>query len=383
MALAVRKKLLILVDWFLPGYKAGGPIQSCVNLCRVLNDCYDIYVLTTDTDHGETQPYPGIVADKWLHHDELGVNVYYACKKKLSARQLAAQISSVNADTVYLNHLFSPYFVLYPLWLKLRGWINCKVVVCPRGALYESALSLKSYKKKPLLALYKLLGVQNKIIFHATNVREQAAIEHYFPGSTIVVADNLPVAKQAPFETIQKETGKLSCIYIARILPIKNLLFLLERLRNIQQQVELTIAGPVENQQYWNECKKVMETLPTNITVHYTGAKKNDEIIGLIQQHHLFVLATTGENFGHSIFEALLAGRPVLISDQTPWVNLKAKQAGWDISLNEPGKFETMITAAANFNQQQFDQLAKGAWDYANHFIERSVSKQQYQTLFS
>jgi glycosyltransferase involved in cell wall biosynthesis len=383
MAITNKKKLLILVDWFAPGFKAGGPIQSCVNLCRVLNSSYDIYVLTTDTDHGDTRSYPGIVADKWIWHEELKVNVYYAAKKTLSAKQLATQIEWVNADFVYLNHLFSPYFVVYPLWLKFRKKIKGKVIVCPRGALYDSALSLKYYKKKPLLSLYKLLGIQNKVVFHATNQREQAAIEKYFPGSNIVIADNLPSTKQDSFQSIKKEPGSLNCIFIARIVPIKNLLFLLNVLQNIKEHILLTVAGPVENENYWDECKKVIEALPANIEVKYIGARKNEELAGLIQQHHLFILPTTGENFGHSIFEALLAGRPVLISNQTPWLHLQDKNAGWDLPLTEPGKFEEVITTAAGFNQQQFDLDANAAWHYAGNFIHQSTSKQQYYTLFS
>ena len=57
---------MILVDWYSPGYKAGGPIQSCVNIVNALYKYYDIYVLTSDTDHGETQPYAGIESNKWL-----------------------------------------------------------------------------------------------------------------------------------------------------------------------------------------------------------------------------------------------------------------------------------------------------------------------------
>jgi len=70
-----KKKLLVLVDWFWPGYKAGGPIKSCVNLCAALNKEYDIYVLTTDTDHGETAPYPDIASNQWLYNKTLNVHV--------------------------------------------------------------------------------------------------------------------------------------------------------------------------------------------------------------------------------------------------------------------------------------------------------------------
>ena len=94
------KKLLIITDWFAPGYKAGGPIQSCVNLCAALNTDYDIYVLTMDTDHGETEPYPGIEAGKWIYNAALNVQVYYIKKKKLALKKISEQVAYVNADVV-------------------------------------------------------------------------------------------------------------------------------------------------------------------------------------------------------------------------------------------------------------------------------------------
>lgn len=382
IALESKKKILILTDWFAPGYKAGGPIQSCVNICRALYREYDIWVLTTDTDHGDTEPYPEITGNAWTDNSSLGVKIFYAKKKSLSAKQLRKQIINTDADMLYLNHLFSPLFVVYPLWLKFTNAVKAKVIVCPRGALYNSALSLKSYKKKPLLLLYKWMGISKKVLFHATNQREKEAILQYFSGSRVLIADNLPDINQPLFEFCKKTIGELKCIFASRIVPIKNLLYLLQCLNAVTQKVSLTVIGPVEDETYWTKCLEAIKQLPQNITVQYLGAKNNNELGQLIRQHHLFILPTTGENFGHAIFEAMLAGRPVLISDQTPWLNLKIAKAGWDYSLNNPGSFTETINAAAFFSQEEFDEYAKGAWQYAHIFISKPDLITSYKNLF-
>ncbi|MBS1975294.1 MAG: glycosyl transferase, partial [Bacteroidetes bacterium] len=156
-----KKKILLLVDWFAPGYKAGGPIQSCVNFAFALRDDFDIYVLTTDTDHGETVPYENIVPNKWIA--ENGFHIFYTRKKTMSLKQLKQTILGADADYVYLNHFYSPYFVIYPLWLKFSGRLKSKVVLCPRGALYDSAIAVKSFKKKPFITLFRWLNMQKKI----------------------------------------------------------------------------------------------------------------------------------------------------------------------------------------------------------------------------
>lgn len=372
-----------MVDWFVPGYKAGGPIRSSVNLAHLLKHDYQVFVLTTDTDHGEAMPYTGIENNKWLYNIDSNIAVFYAQKKTLSFKQLTKEIQAINPDFIYLNHIFSPHFVLLPLWLKIRGLIHGNIVLCPRGGLYESAIKLKAYKKRPLLQLLKWLNVQKKIVFHATNTREKDAIKKYFPGSQTIIADNLPQSNQPPFATFFKQPGYLKCIFIARILSIKNLFFLITALQDVKANVALTIVGPVEDETYWQACKQQINNLPAHITIDYKGAISNDALIGLLQQHHLFVLPTTGENFGHSIFESFIAGRPVLISDQTPWLNLQSKNIGWDISLEDKDAFIDAIETIGSYNQDQFDALALSSWNFAQQFISNPTVKGQYLRLFS
>ena len=378
-----KKKVLVLVDWFKPGYKAGGPIRSCTNFAYALKNDFSIHVLTTDTDHGEQHPYNGIVSNKWLTNLTPEVQVYYARKTTLSLKQLKQEIISANADYVYLNHLFSPKFVVYPLWLKFTRQLKSKIVLCPRGALYDSALAVKPAKKKPFITVFKLLKIHKLITFHATNEREKQAILDYFPGSHVIIADNLPESDQPEFVSCEKEPGVLRCIFVARVVPIKNLLFLLQVLQQVKSKVMLSVAGPIEDEEYWKNCEAIIQQLPSNIQVNYLGAISNDEVKSRIAAHHLFVLPTQGENFGHSIFEAFLSGRPVLISDQTPWLQLAQKKAGWDVPLSEPEKFAQIIDEMASWQQSQFDEWANAAWNFARLFIENPALKKQYLNLFS
>ena len=160
-------------------------------------------------------------------------------------------------------------------------------------------------------------------------------------------------------------------------------MFFLKALEKVSATVELSIVGPVEDKGYWEECREKIAQLPAHVTVNYLGPRRNDELMPLLQQHHLFVLPTTGENFGHSIFEALLAGRPVLISDQTPWLGLTAQKAGWDLPLNDPSAFTRIVDETAGWDQASFDQWARSAWEYARRFIENPELQRQYIQLFA
>ena len=103
----------------------------------------------------------------------------------------------------------------------------------------------------------------------------------------------------------------------------------------------------------------------------------------MLKENHFFILSTFGENFGHAIFESLAAGRPVIISDQTPWRNLEQQKIGWDISLNDKEKWKTVIAYTANMEQEEFDDWCRNSWEFANKFISNNELQEKYKELFS
>ena len=53
-----KKKILIVIDWFLPAYKAGGPIQSVANMANHLKNEFDFWIYTSNRDLNETLDLP-------------------------------------------------------------------------------------------------------------------------------------------------------------------------------------------------------------------------------------------------------------------------------------------------------------------------------------
>lgn len=375
--------LIILTDWFAPGYKAGGPVQSCVNVASFLQKDYQVVVVTTDRDLQEYQAYEGIITDSWTKWEE-EVQVQYLSPERCTYANLRKIIYQVQPEYIYLNSMFSTVFSVYPLLMKWRGQINSHIVLAPRGMLRKSALQIKKRKKQLFLAGSKVVGLFRNITFHATNEEEAFCIQQEIGEyATIKVVPNLPKPLAPYTNVIQKQTGKLTCLWIARIHPIKNLLFLLQCLKSVNAQMELTLIGPVEDAKYWEQCQNVIKQLSKNITVSFIGELPPPQLAAFLEQCHLFILPTQGENFGHAIFEAFAAGRPVLISDQTPWRNLESQQVGWDLPLNKPELFIAALEQAAAMNQEEYNQWSHAAYQYAKNFIERSKLKEKYLELFS
>ena len=378
----MRKKILVLCDWFSPGFKAGGPIRSCVNFVQYMKEGYDLYVLTGDRDLGDTTPYKDVTVDRWI--DEDGFKLLYASPAYLSWGAILKEMQQVAPDFIYLNSMFSKYFTVYPLLMKRQGKIGGKVVLAPRGMLKESAVSFKPLKKKIFLGLLRAMQVQKHVRFHATDHTEVKDIQRYFGAvADVKCVANFPGVQPVFVPSLSKRPGELKIIFVGRVHPIKNLDFLLRALQEVRATVELTIVGMIEDAAYMHLCDQLIASLPESVQVTLVSDVPHHRLEEMLIAHHLFCLPTQGENFGHAIFEALAVGRPVLISDQTPWRGLAAAKAGWDVSLKDAAGFTMVIEAVSDMDASEWSEWCKGAWQYCYDYIEQSNNKEQYLQLFN
>lgn len=378
-----KARILLSLDWFAPGYKAGGPIRSCVNFAYAMRENYEVYVITGNKDFGEEQPYPEIQSDTWTHFDE-GIHVWYSELEKIGLGFWKTELKQLKPDFVYVNNLFSKNFGLLPLLTMSSAPKQAKWILSPRGILRDSAIQYKSLKKKVYIRLLKLLRIQYKIDFLASDEQESLDIKKYFGKKTRVsMIGNFPYSHQEAWTSRKKEKGELKLIFFARISPIKNLAFIIDLLAHCTGNISMDIIGPIEDAEYWVKCKKIISALPVHIDIQYLGEAPHEEIMQKLISYHLFTMPTLGENFGHAIFEAILAGCPVLISDQTPWQNLEQKQVGWALALSEKESFIQAINQMVSMDQESWDQWSQATWNFGNDYLKNSQRKRDYEQLFA
>jgi len=154
-------------------------------------------------------------------------------------------------------------------------------------------------------------------------------------------------------------------------------------LQSVNGKVELTVIAPLEDQSYWNSCQQLIATLPEGIRVNLLENVQHEKIEEIILSNHIFALPTKGENFGHAIFEALAAGRPVVISDQTPWRQLEINKAGWDLSLSDESSFSAVINRFVNMDNTGINTWCAGAWELARQYADKSETKKSILTIFN
>ncbi len=376
-----KKTILVFVDWFWPGYLAGGPVQSVISLVSHLRDTYDFKIVTTDRDLHALQAYKGITPDTWQQCD-LGCDVFYLSPDQKKISSFRKIIRETHYDCVYLNSFFSYYFSILPL-LILRSANSKKPVVIAPGMLGAGALSIKKNKKQVFLTLIKFIGIHRRLRWHATSEQELKEITNVIhPLAKISIIPNLPRKLQLA-DSVEKKAGVLNVCFVSRISHKKNLLLALELVSQMSADVRFRIYGPKEDELYWEKCQRLIDQMPPHIQVSYEGSVNPNEISGVFSNNHIMLLPTLNENFGHAIIESLSSGCPVITSDQTPWTDLETYGAGFAIPLDNKKAFVNALNHYSVMNQSSLESCRHNAVRYVAEKIKVPEIIQQYKNLFN
>ncbi|MBJ8024861.1 glycosyltransferase family 4 protein [Bacillus cereus] len=378
------KDILILAPYYLPGFKGGGPIRSISNLVHTLGNELNFKIITSDRDLGDLIAYEKAQNEVWMKVGS--AEVYYVTPEKFNFRYLRKIIKSTHYDFIYLNSFFNTNFSVIPILLRRMGIIPYKpIIVAPRGEFSPGALKIKKLKKELFIESTKLVGLHNKVIWHATSEEEKIDIKQIYGEEVPVrVAQNLPnIFENKEHQKKEKKRGELKLVFLSRITEKKNLKGALTFLKGITGNITFDIYGPIENQNYWNACRDIIESLPNNVQVNYMGQVNNNKVHLLFSNYNAFLFPTFGENYGHVIVESLLAGCPVIISDQTPWKNIENEGAGWTIPLEKEETFISALNEIVHMDSEEFQQLSRSASDYAVKMFFCEEILKQNRDLFS
>lgn len=372
-------KILLYSSFYLPGYKGGGPIKTIANLIHATSDEIDYCVVTKDRDLGDREAYSEVVTGDW--NKTAGTRVFYSDPGVRGTMEAGLQIFRVKYDLVYLNSFFSPFFSFVPLLLsKLKGK---PAILGPRGEFSQGALSLKSGKKKIFIFLFKTFRLHENVYFQASTPFEAEDIRRVFGENVnIHVAEDIG-SFECPAEISEKKIESLRLVYISRISRKKNLAIALDILKTVTATVTFHIYGPIEDVNYWKECEATIDQLPDNVEVEYMGQLHPKDVVSRLAQYDLFFLPTKGENFGHVIAEALCAGLPTLISDQTPWRNLEEQGIGWDIPLSEPARYVSAIERAYRMSPEEYASFRHNILSWAKQKFENREAVEANKIMFS
>jgi len=377
----MNKKILIIYDYFTPAFRAGGPTRSIHNLVKLIGPELSLFVISTHRDHDGS--VLDVETDKWL--DFQGVAQVFYASDQLAGLRINRIIAALKPNLIHINGIFSPFSTLAPLsYAKENG---VKVIISPRGMLQKQSLKIKVLKKKIYLYfITKKYLSKVDISWHFTTRQEEKEFKRKFrPGASTWLIGNVPAGHllHSPVPSL-KLTEPIRLLTVALISPMKNHTMVLECLKEVtDKKITYDIIGPVKDRRYWQRCKKVMDEMPPNVSVRYLGEASSVEVEKKYSQYHYYIQPSQSENFGHSIFEAMACGLPVITSDQTPWRELQEKKAGWDVDVSTPEKLKVAIKEAIYLNEGSYSSFRKGARELAKDYVAKNNLKRSYLQMYN
>lgn len=275
-------------------------------------------------------------------------------------RQLEVMVR--DADLLHVHGLWNTFL---PAASRIARRRKIPLIVSPMGMAAPRALRQSPWKKRTFTLLFQRRALRSVGCLHAASEREKADLLEAFPDLPVaVVPHGVAQSSRDPASSgmaAQSSQGRM-ILFLGRLSPIKNLAALLRawvRIEQVAPDAELRIVGPDEY-----PCADELRKLRTELglaRVSFQSCVSEQERVALLRQATALVLPSLSESFGMSAAEALAIGRPVVVSEATPWAHLVDEAgAGWATGVT-PSDLAEALERALNTQPDTLEVMGLAA----------------------
>lgn len=319
----------------------GGPSQMVQGLSAALaSQGVEVTVLTTNSNGDFGQPPLDVPLNQPVQQEGYQVR-YFRCspfrryKFSLDLLHWLSQ-HAAEFDLAHIHALFSPVSTAAATVARQN---KLPYILRPLGTLDPADLRKKRQLKQIYAALWERPNLAGAAGIHFTSPQEAKISERFGTDAPdLVIPLGVKPPLQQPKRHARTQLGipndQLLVLFMSRIDPKKGLNLLLPALERLLAEglnFHFVLAGtnpqdPDYEQQIAQQIKASPLASHSTITGFVTGELK----AALLQDADVFVLPSYYENFGIAVAEAMVAGTPVVISDQVHiWEDVKQAEAGW------------------------------------------------------
>ncbi len=371
----------------------GGPSQMVLGLAPALvKEGVEVTILTTDSN-GDTGQIPlDVPLNRPIKQDGYEI-IYFRCapfrRYKFSLDLLKwLKRHGQEFDIAHIHALFSP--------ISSAAAIVCRqqklpYILRPLGTLDPADLRKKKQLKQIYTAIIEHQNLEGAAAIHFTSEQE-AKISERFGVSTPDLVIPLGVKQEGVTKKEKRNITRQQfniaddiplVLFMSRIDPKKGLDLLipaLEKLLGIGYKFHFILAGTnPQDPDYEQKIKSQIQNSPLRSHTTITGFVTGELKASLLQAADLFVLPSYYENFGIAVAEAMLAGIPVVISDQVHiYQQILDSQSGW-VSTTDVEALVNLVKAALD-NPTERQRRGLNAHKYADvNFSWDAIAKQTIQ----
>jgi glycosyltransferase involved in cell wall biosynthesis len=201
------------------------------------------------------------------------------------------------------------------------------IVLSPQGVFFPEAMEKHSRRIKALYVRVARQVFYRKVAaFHACSPVEGSYIAKYFPEQRVYPAP-MALRNYIEFPKVRealpaKDKGTIDFIYVGRLaIHHKGLDVLLEAFAQAtelspRRNLRLTLVGPdFRGGGRW--LRNRAQELGVANYVSFAGSLSGDEVIAALEAADIYIQMSRYEGFGLSMLEALLAGKPAILSQSS------------------------------------------------------------------
>jgi len=263
-----RHEILVFSPYYLP-YSSTGPVQTIASMVSQLNEDFRFRIFTSNRGARDDEEANLMEVGEW---NEAGAaEVYYSSPEERSWSQIFHVLREIQYDILYLNTFWHLDFGMKPLLLNRVGLLPGKpIVLARRGQFSSGAMEIKGWKKHPCAWFMREIGIGENVIWQASTEGEKKDIRNVMgEKKKIIVAKDPPSVTETvdPKCWGDKKEGEIDILFLSRVDPMKNLMYVLDVISDMKEPIRMKIAGPISDREYWLNCKKKMENIRENIDI--------------------------------------------------------------------------------------------------------------------
>ena len=369
-------RICLVSSSFYPATFYGGPISATWDLSQELaKKDVEMYISTTNANGNSRLK---VNTNRFIKQKEKLFVKYY--HEQIINRFSLAFIFGIwddirKADVVYIQYLFH-YTVLFSL---LFSAVQAKeIIMCPRGSFSSFTLSNKLPLLKALWLKLFIKPFSKSINWQASSYLEENDIKRRFPNARVeIINDGVDFSSFQEFNKYEKNE-LLEKYTNTQFKAISNIFFSMGRLHAIKAfgvlidafslfikedtNAKLIIAGGDDG--VGDNLKQQIIDLKLQDSVFLIGAIDFEDKKTLLNNCDYFTLASEFESFGIVVAEALACGKPIVLSNKTPWKDLEKNKCGILVD-NEKNSFSNAFSkvikekydskAIKNYVQSNYD----------------------------
>jgi len=321
----------------------GGPSQMVMGLSSALaRENVKVTILTTDSNGDSGQKPLDVPLNCPVKQDGYEI-IYFRCspfrRYKFSLLLLKWLNNHAHEfDLAHIHALFSPISSAAATVCRQK---NLPYILRPLGTLDPADLCKKKQLKQLYATILERSNLAGASAIHFTSDQE-AKISERFGVSTqdLVIPLGVipPKGEGGRGDAIRTQFGipfdVPLVLFMSRIDPKKGLILLIPALEKLLAEggnFYFVLAGTnPQDPDYEEKIRLQIQNSPLRSHTKITGFVTGEIKSALLQAADLFVLPSYYENFGIAVAEAMVAGVPVVISDQVHiWHQVRDSESGW------------------------------------------------------